>query len=300
LTLALLRLQQDRAAEAWPLLRKAAALAADDFFTQYTFGLSLLRANPPAGDAGEDPLELAHGALARAVALNPESAEALGWLAYADLVADKRLPEAETAIAKAIALSPGRIDYRLRLAEVYLRRNRVVVARSLLSTIAASKSDDEAAGEARKLLDRIEARERERIAGTGAATRRVPEPSPEAPARETLQLEPEAGVRFALRKVRAGEERAYGELVEIACAPGGVQFHLRVGARVVVAVAPAMKDVELTVYGNDKDFTLACGARTPADTVLLTWRMKAPTQPGAATLVGDAVAVEFVPRGYVP
>jgi len=68
----------------------------------------------------------------------------------------------------------------------------------------------------------------------------------------------------------------------------------------VVAAAPAMKDVELTVYGNDKDFMLACGARTPADTVLLTWRMKAPTQAGAATIVGDAVAVEFVPRGYVP
>ncbi len=298
LTLALLRLQQDRAAEAWPLLRKAAALASDDFFTQYTFGLSLLRANPPPGDAAEDPLELAHGALARAVALNPESAEALGWLAYADLVAGTRLPEAETAITKAIALSPGRIDYRLRLAEVFLRRNRVVVAQSLLSTIATSKGDGEAAAEARKLLDRIEARERERIAS--AATRRVVEPSPEAPARETLQLEPEAGARFVLRKVRAGEERAYGELVEIACAPGGVQFHLRVGTRVVVAAAPAMKDVELTVYGNDKDFMLACGARTPADTVLLTWRMKAPTQAGAATLVGDAVAVEFVPRGYVP
>ncbi|PYQ76498.1 MAG: hypothetical protein DMG01_16800, partial [Acidobacteria bacterium] len=65
------------------------------------------------------------------------------------------------------------------------------------------------------------------------------------------------------------------------------------------AVAKRMEDVELAAYGNDKELAIACGPRTEPDTVYLTWR-RADAAQRAAGLLGTAVAVEFVPRDYLP
>ena len=46
--------------------------------------------------------------------------------------------------------------------------------------------------------------------------------------------------------------------------------------------------------------TFACGQRAAPEAVLLTWRAAAHRADGAAAIVGTAVAIEFVPRGYTP
>lgn len=119
------------------------------------------------------------------------------------------------------------------------------------------------------MLERLNERERRREGNgseTASATRRgVDVPSTDKPADEARRLREDSEPRFQLRKVRTGEERAYRDPIEVACAPGGVQFHSRVGTRVVVAVAKQMPDVELTTYGAEKDLMLACGPRTPPD-----------------------------------
>lgn len=260
LTLALLRLQQNRSADAWPLLRKAAALAPDDFLTQYTFALVILRDDLVDPGATQSPLELARDALMKALAVNRNSAEALAWLAYTDLVLEDRLPEARGAIEKASELAPGRRDYRVRLAEIAVRQGDTAGAKRLLTALvvlsqgAADSADDRTAARARALLDRIEAGERAAASRETAARERtiaplpptasrrgVEVPSTETPADEARRRQSDSEVRFQLRKVKPGEQRAYGELIEVACAPGGVQFHLRVGTRVVVAVAKQME-----------------------------------------------------------
>jgi len=315
LTLALLRLEQDRRQEAGTLLRKAAALAPGDFLTQFTFALTLLRDRT----ADDDTLTLAHDALAKAVSLNPQSTEALSWLAYSDLVAGERLAEATSAMSKAVLLAPARLDYRLRLAEIYVRYGAFDEAKKMAAPLTSARDDERTAEHARALLDRIEANERraaERAARErerdeqparaaeappeSASSRAVDVPSVENPADTARRLSDESRVRFKLRKVAPGEERAYGELVQLGCGTNDVQFHLRVGTRVVVAVAKRVEDVELTAFGDRQDVALSCGTRTPPDTILLTWK-SAPHRPlGAATVVGRAVAVEFVPAGYVP
>jgi len=154
LTLALLRLGQSREAEAWPPLQKAAALAPNDFFTQYILALSLLRKE--VGTAAEDPRELAHTALTRALAANPLSTDALAWQAYADLELDTRIPEARAAITRAVELAPDRLDYRLRLAEVCLRQGERSKARRLLTELATATGDDRTVRRARVLLAQID------------------------------------------------------------------------------------------------------------------------------------------------
>ena len=56
----------------------------------------------------------------------------------------------------------------------------------------------------------------------------------------------------------------------------------------------------VTVFGDAKDDAVTCGVHEPPDAVYLTWRSAAPRAEAGVTLVGEAVAVEFVPRGYTP
>jgi hypothetical protein len=69
------------------------------------------------------------------------------------------------------------------------------------------------------------------------------------------------------------------------------------GDRKVVVSAASFSDMELTAFLDDKDFAVGCGPHAPPDKVYLTWRADASGSDGS---VGTAVALEFVPRNYVP
>jgi len=221
-----------------------------------------------------------------------------------------------------MALAPGRLDYRIQLAQIYVRQNDSAEGRRLLADLAQVKTDEAVASRARTLLDRLDEHERavaeqraREAAAREAAAREAA--AHEAALREAVvdaRADPTAATSipprlptpddsklptFRLRKVRTGEERAYGELVSIECGASGVRFSLRVGSRVIVAVAKRMEDVELAAYGNDKELAIACGPRAEPDAVYLTWR-RADAAQRAAGIVGTAVAVEFVPRDYLP
>jgi tetratricopeptide (TPR) repeat protein len=283
LALAFLRLRQARAAEAWALLDKAAALAPDDFIAQYTYALALLRGNPDSTSAALGSVERARSAraaLVRALKAHPESAAALAWLAYADTMAGENLAEARDATRRAVALAPGRLDYTLQLAEIELRTGNTDDGRRLLTQLAKAATDENVAARAATILERLNRVEESR--GAVSDTASAP-PNPPPPNAMDHQLS-----RFRLRDLGDGEERAYGELTEIGCGPNGVYFRLRADGREVIATASRMEDVALTAFGKDKDFVIACGVRRPPDKVYVTRRGE------------TAVAVEFLPQDYVP
>jgi tetratricopeptide (TPR) repeat protein len=142
LALGLLRLDQGRADEAWPAFERAVTGAPDDFFAQYSYGVSLLRQAAAGGDAGRTvAIDRARQALGTASAINPSSSDAFASLAYAEMMADHRLPEARAAITRAIELAPGRIDYRLRDADISILEGKLSEARELLVELARVTTD---------------------------------------------------------------------------------------------------------------------------------------------------------------
>jgi tetratricopeptide (TPR) repeat protein len=309
--LGLLRVSQYRDVEGIEALRHAAELAPDDFFAQLAYGASLLRSG---GGELEEAIRDATAALTRAVALNPDSADAYGWLAYAQMIAKPMQPGARASIERAIELAPGRIEYRMRWADVRALEGGFDDAKAMLKKLAAVKTDREAASRAAARLERIEEYQRAeadraaawreaqaeaaRSAEAAAADRRTSSSrSIETPGIDAPKP-PETDVRPVLRKVGSGEQRAFGFLIRIDCTATEVRFHMRSDNRTISASAKRMEDVELTQFLNDNpNFTIACGSRIPPDTIYMTWRPDATPVAGRA---GIAVALEFLPTGYVP
>jgi Flp pilus assembly protein TadD len=293
--LGLLRLSQDRITEGLEALNKADALARGDFMTQFVRGVALLRAER----SNEANAAAAASALQRAVALNPDSSEAHAWLAYAQMQSPATLPQARTSIRRALELAPGRLEYQLRYADIRILEGEPNDVRALLTVIAANKYDPAAAEGARArinaILSAIQRTEQlQAQADTAASSSSTSIPTPPL---DPASPRPDSAVRLQLRKVEDGEQRAYGELTRLECTRTDVRFHVQVDGAEMIASARRVEDVELIQYLEVKDFTVSCGIRTPADSILLTWRATGGQPAGRGPL---AVAVEFVPKGYVP
>jgi tetratricopeptide (TPR) repeat protein len=319
LSKARLRLQQKKPDEAWPAFERAATLAPDDFSTQFAYAVALLRNEEDTGrTASQAAIERARTGLVKATAANPTSSDAFAWLAYAEMLTDGRLKEAAVAIRRAMELAPGRLDYLLRYGDVLMLAGSYADARTVLTDVSRVTTDPRSAAAAKQrlaVLDEEEARMREvaaRAAAVAAERRAAAKAlaAQEAAVAETARVEIEAARRLEaaeknaprprLRAVQRGEERAYGDLVDLECGKSQVRVHLRVGSRLIVATARRMEDLTLTSFMPDTDFAIACGVRETPDTVYLTWRTAPHRTEGVATIVGQAVAIEFVPRGFTP
>jgi len=240
LTAGLLRFTQQRTSEGLLEMERAAALAPNDFETQFLHGVWLLREDLVGSTRNSESAVLA---LARAAVLRPESSDAHAWLAYAQMQNDRTLADARRSIETAIELAPGRIDHRLRWADVRMLQGGYKDARTLLAQIADLRSDPRAADGAQQRLNQLDEYQQQ--------------------ASRTQQL---------LRKTQPGEQRVSGRLTRVECTAEGIRFHLDAGGQTIVTPPTSLDDVEMISYLDGTELTLECGARPQLDPVALTTR----------------------------
>ncbi|MGH9140788.1 MAG: tetratricopeptide repeat protein, partial [Vicinamibacterales bacterium] len=285
-----LLLAQHRADEAWPALDRAVQLAPDDFDILYGAAVAALVHLDRASDRTRGDLEQrAFAALTRAAVLAPTSPDTFAWLAYAGL-RQREWDAAANAIARAIALAPGRTEFRIRQADIMILRGAPNAARPMLQEIAARSPDRVSADSARRRLEALDA-----AATPGSAAANT------VAARGPLAGPPRQGspMRLDLRRVQAGEEQAFGRLTAVECRVGQVRFHVEAGGHDVVTAAAQFADVDLVRFTDSKESKLGCGARVAPDPVYVTWRVSKPSD-WPADISGVTVALEFLPPDYTP
>jgi tetratricopeptide (TPR) repeat protein len=196
--------------------------------------------------------------LKRAAALKPQSSEAQAWLAYALMQDEDRLADARIAIERAIELAPGRIDYRLRWADIRILQGSYGDARKLLTSVSELRADPRSADAARRRLDRLDEYERAQ--------------------------------QPVLRPLNPGERRAAGVLTRIECGPGIVRFRVRTSGVTILAVGTSLDAVDVRSHLR-RPLRLECGLRENPDAVYVTWLPDATPSPERD---GAIVALEFV------
>jgi len=297
--LGLMLLQADDEAGAMTHLERASQHAEASYLTQFYFAQGLERQRAEATDEAQATAIAARmeTALRRAIDLRPGFANAYHLLAHLKSRHADTTDEAVALMAQALQLAPGREDYQLFIAYLHANRQRFVPAKAIAVRLAAKATDPVVRQQAREMADRIGAYERQKVQFEAAGAAPVDPSAFFAPAERNA----EGAARFvpALRDVAAHERRLFGLLLGIDCAAdGSVVLQVDAGSGAVQVRAAAFDRIEFITYRTDLEGSIPCGSRARPQVVYVTFT---PGEPAPADgIVGDAVAVEFLPDGFVP
>ena len=245
------------------LLEEATKGEPNDYVPYYYRALTLLRPDAEKGAAAveRDVARTAAGLLEKAIAIQPDHADAQMLLAYARLIASDPAGAVAPAMA-AYKLSP-RHEYGLMLAQAQVGAGSYDQARPLLDSLAEHGSTSEireTAGELRKRVHLLEKVPRGRLPTDEASKPEAagkPEPAAEEP--------PPPRSMLVLRELEDGETRVEGTLTAIECAKGRITLQVQTADGPLALEAVRFEDVEFISYRDDLRGQVKCGARTPAE-----------------------------------
>jgi len=221
------------------------------------------------------------------------------------MVTGEHLDESIELLKRALALSPGKQDLSLQLAQIYLREQKFDLARQTLEPLRNSK-DRRYQQQAQMLLDslkRFEGRTSPADSnGTSGepgppALRRKDQPSTVNDEKEETRS-PSDYLQDALRPLSAGEQRVQGQFLKVDCDNKGVAyFSIQATDRVYRIRSTALQRVQLTAY-TPVSGSVSCGPRKTPENVVLTYRPASDPKDAKAKIDGDAIAVEVVPGDF--
>jgi tetratricopeptide (TPR) repeat protein len=297
-SLGVLRLRQNRFAEARAELERAVAADAQDYLAHFYLADALRREGAGTDAAKisvadyEARTEAVRSELRKSIEIAPGFVEAYRLLAAVEIERGERPEEAEPVIARAMQLAPRRKDLVLLLAEAKLSEGEFEEARRLAEPLS-QKADAHLREQAKELLAHVDAREGAAARAKARDEEAAAEPEASAPV-QPCDMPAYGGPQR--KPLRFAGEQVCGRLTEIACDADSVVLRVESGARTLNLRAPDLGDIRFVTYTTAvKTGRLACGVRDPANLVLVTFR---PKRDGAQDSDGEAVAVEFIPEDW--
>ena len=307
-SLGILRARQGRFAEAKKALQEAVAGNSSNYLAHYYYAFALSREgmdeNNLVSTYPTDTANLMRAELNKAIKLNPNFPQSYSLLAFVNTVTGEDLDNTVELLIKALNLSPGRQDLRLMMAQIYMRKQKFDLAKSVLVPLRTTK-DRRLKIQAESLLKSITNYE-EQLArlsylGTGqdpslrqreGGSPVVVEDEPRQP-RSRLDY-----IQEALRPLSAGEERIQGQFMKLECdSKGTAYFMIQSGERLYKVRAASLGRVELVAYVSGAA-QISCGARRTPETVVMTFRPSTDAKDVKNKINGDAVALELVPKEF--
>lgn len=301
----------------------------------YAYALSRQAMDSTSRVSGYTPAEAdeMRAELKRAIELAPTFPASYHLLAFVNLVRNEQIDESIALLKRGLALSPGNGEFNFMLAQLDMRKEDFKSARQILEPLAhGGGPDQQLRANAQSLLDSITRYEEQSASykarreamengagnresnnagnesgasGTSSAsnngTSRPPALKRRSDAENEAALQKNARVTFdapgylPLRHPETGEEQARGLLLRVDCDAKGVTFTIKVGDQTLKFHTTDLTSVQFTTFTPDVSGEMTCGARNPANDVVVTFR---PMKDARSKFNGDLVALEFVPKDF--
>lgn len=302
-SLGILRLRQNRYAEAREELRVAVQADPQNYLAHYYFADALNRDGEVA-DADkltvkdfEDKTNQMRAELRKSVEIAPGFVEPYRLLATIELERGDRPEEAAALLRRALTLAPRRTELSLLLAQAHMLKGEFDTARRLVEPITHRDGDARIREQALMLLQRVNAREemlvRLKTKEDEAARLEASEASPVQPCDMPFSGGPQ------YKRLRFAGEQVCGHLKEIECDNGFVALKVESGESLLKLRAADLRAIRFVTYTTDvKTGHLSCGVREPSNLVLVTYRPKRNDAKDAKSFDGEATAVEFIPEDW--
>jgi tetratricopeptide (TPR) repeat protein len=310
-SLGIVRMRQQRFDEAKGALREAVNANSNNYLTHYHYAYVVSREGMDSANMvrGYDPdaAETMRAELKKAIALKPDFPNSYTLLAFVNMVTGEQLDESIELLKRAQALSPGKQEINIHLAQIYLRQQKFDLARQTLEPLRNAK-DRRYQQQAVMLLDsikRYEGQMSQYNAGSGSSDSGPPAMRRKDETVTTGNEEKEAApqtesdyLREALRPLAAGEQRVQGTFLKMDCDNKGVAyFSIQAADRVYRIRSTALHQVQLTAY-IPAPANMSCGPRKTPENVVLTYHPASDPKDSKAKIDGDAIAVELVPKDF--
>ena len=308
-SLGVVRARQGRFDEAKKSLEEAVSGSSNNYLTHYYYAYVLSREGMDAthfvSSYAPETAATMRAALKKAIQLNPNFPESYSLLAFVNMVNGEQLDESIGLLKQALALSPGRQDLDLELAQIYLRQQKFDLARQTLAPLQNAK-DRQLQKQAEVVLDSIKRYEEqmaryksESEASNAPRLRTQVDATSNASEREQPPMSESDYLQEALRPVEAGEQRIQGMFTKLECdnSKGVAYFLVQAGDRVYKLRATSLGRVKLTTYVPAPP-EVTCGVRKNPENVVLTYRPASDPKDLRAKIDGDAIAVEIVPKDF--
>src|SRR5215813_3611339 len=152
-------LRRNQFAEARRRLEQAVAANSQNHLAHYYYAYTLYRELFSEGQLvtslPEDRVKMMKAALDSAIQLAPNFPETYSLLGFIHLATGENLDAGVNAVKKAMAIAPGREDYAMTLAQLYLRQEKFAEARQALEPLARGAERAEIRSRAASLLETI-------------------------------------------------------------------------------------------------------------------------------------------------
>ena len=312
-SLGILRARQGRFEEAKSALQEAVKSDSNNYLAHYYYAYALSREGMDTNNSirsyEPETASIMRAELRKAIELSPTFPGSYALLAFINLVTGEQLDDSVNLLKRALALSPGRQDLNLMMAQIYLRQEKFDLARQALEPLRDAK-DRHLHTQAEVLLNSIKNYEERMVRSKTDASEESASSRPKlqrqrqdstTEAKEDSQqpqMSPSDYLQQALRPVEAGEERIQGLFIKLECdSKGVVYFIIQAGDRTYKFRAISLAQIQLTAYTPGSG-TISCGPRKTEENVVFTYRPTKDPKDIKAKIDGDAIAVELVPKDF--
>jgi hypothetical protein len=222
-------------------------------------------------------------ALDSAIQLAPDFPETYNLLGFIYLATGENLGAGVNAVKKAMAIAPGREDYAMTLAQLYLRQEKFPEARQALEPLARGAEGAEIRSRAKSLLETIARIEQFKTQGATVTFDHTP------PARSGETATPPPTPPTLRRRFEG--ERVEGLLTRVDCDTEGMTLTVKSGDKTVKLHTSSPEGVQFISYIPGGAGEITCGPINPAKQVAVTYRSSTNAK---SAFIGEPIAVEFV------
>ncbi len=304
-SLGLVKMQQEKFAEAKKYLEKAVALDNKNYLAHFQYAFVLSREGMTdfgfvSGYDGEQT-EKMRESLKKAITLNPNFAESYNLYAFINVVRNEAIDEAFDYINKALKLAPGNQWYLMRLAELYSRKENFSNARQIAQKVFETAPDDRLRVYAKGTINNINSYEAQ-LEDIKNNRRRMQSDVTDQPlteeelARINEKVMRES-INYNLRRPKAVEKRVLGFLTKIECTEKEVIYSVKVDDRNLQLRSENFDSLFLMSYEQTMiDQQVGCGTIKKESFAVVIYR---PFDNVKAKAAGEIISIEFVPKNFI-
>ncbi len=288
-SLGMSRLRQNQLAEARQYLEQAVAANSQNHLAHYYYAFTLYREIFGEGrlvtELPQDKVKMMRAALDNVIQLKPNFPETYNLLGFISLVTGENLGAGVNAVRKAMAIAPGREDYAMTLAQLYLRQEKFAEARQTVEPLARGASRPDIRSRAESMLETIARIEQFKAQGGSATFVEVPSTQ----GGETVTTTPPQPPPMLRR--RFDGEKVKGLLTRVDCDDKGMTLTIKSGDKTVKLNTSTPERVQFIAYTPDGAGEITCGPINPAKQVIVTYRGSTDAK---SKFDGEPIAVEFI------